>query len=397
MSLKNAIGGIAFIAGTAVGAAVLALPVATAHLGFWQSTSYYFIVWVFMTLGALFLLEVNLCVGYGSNLISMAKSTLGNFGAYITWIIYLALFYALTAAYLTGAGAWVKYGVPSLSHPMSGPIIAAALTCLIIMLGTKITDWCNRLIMIGLISSFIIIILKTSPHINPELLFPQAYDIDISPLPLIITAFGFAIIVPTLAEYLHGNAYELCKIILIGSALPIIMYLIWEGVTLGIIPLDGENGLLKMQMVDQPEIDLPKALSSQLNSNLITKSASVFSIFALISSILGVTLSLFDFLSDGLKIKKSISGKTFLSLITFIPPLIFLYLVPSGFSQVLSFAGIFVALLLGILPAIMAWRARYTLKMERKSPMFGGKIIIILSIIFFSGIIISEIYHQLWL
>ena len=392
MALKNALGGIAFIAGTAVGAAVLALPVATAHLGFWLAATAYFIAWIFMTLGALYLLEVNLCVGMGANLISMAQKCLGSFGAIITWFIYLILLYALLCAYLTGAGSWIA-AVFNLSFPMAGPIIIAVLTSILLLLGTQTSDWCNRLIMIGLIASYVLLIGKTSPQIDIQLLMAPAHQMEMTALPLIVTAFGFAIIVPSLVEYLHGNNKQLCLVILIGSVIPILMYLLWEAVIMGNIPVTGENGLLQIGLNDHPEIDLPKALDQRLQSTLITQAATGFSIFALLSSLIGVTLSIFDFLADGLKISKHWLQKLILCGFVFVPPLVILALFPKGFTQVLGFAGIFVAILLGILPAMMAWRVRYSLHLPAQSPWFGGKALLIITMLFFTAIITIEVWH----
>ena len=55
-----------------------------------------------MTIGALLVLEVNLRLPPGSNMITMAKSTLGLPGQIIAWISYLLLLYSLLSAYIAG-------------------------------------------------------------------------------------------------------------------------------------------------------------------------------------------------------------------------------------------------------------------------------------------------------
>lgn len=397
MSLKNAIGGVALIAGTAIGAAVLALPVSTAHLGFLQTIGIYFCSWFFMTLGALYLLEVNLFVGFGTNLITMAEKTLGRFGKYFTWVVYLILLYALTAAYLSGAGAWINQSLRYFEitlNPFGCALIATLLTMFTIMLGTAVTDWVNRFLMIGLISAFAILLFVVGEHVQIEPLLSQPNAFDIRPLPIIITAFGSAIVIPTLTEYLHGKPRQLLYVILIGSVMPLLVYVIWEWAILGIIPLNGNPGLLQIQQHGHPVTDIPAALEALLHNAWITKASSYFSIFALITSLLGVSLSLFDFLADGLHLHKKLKEKVWLSLITFVPPLIFIIYFPLGFAIALSFAGIFVAILLGILPAMMAWEGRYRLKIQRPLQIIGGKIMIILTIIFFLFVICIECFNQ---
>lgn len=397
MSLKNAVGGVALIAGTAIGAAVLALPVATAHLGFAQTTVIYIVCWLFMTLGALFLLESNLAVGYGSNLISMAEKTLGKTGKIFTWLVYLILLYALTAAYLGGLGVWLQQvlqGWGKTPSAFSAALIGTALTIIVISLGTAVTDWVNRILMMGLISAFCTLLGLTVHHVDTTLLYSQGAQVDLRPIPLMITAFGSAIVIPSLTEYLHGKKRQLYHVVLIGSLIPLLVYLLWEFCIVGIIPLKGADGLLFIQQQGHPVTDVPKALERVLHTPLITTASSYFSIFALITSLLGVCLSLFDFLADGLKIDKKLKGKALLSLITFVPPLIFVLYFPRGFNFALSFAGLFVALLLGILPAVMVWQGRYRLKLEKPLMPFLGKGSIILTIMFFLGVIAIECFNQ---
>ncbi|MBS0287124.1 MAG: hypothetical protein JSR17_07500 [Proteobacteria bacterium] len=397
MSLKNAIGGVALLAGTAIGAAVLALPVITAHLGFFQTIIIYSLCWVFMTLGALYILEVNLMVGYGANLISMAQKTLGDFGKYFTWVVYLILLYALTAAYLSGVGAWITQGFEHFNlslSPFYSALLATFLTMIVIFLGTAVTDWINRFLMIGLIGAFITLLTVVIEHIDVSLLFEQTRVFDVRPIPLIITAFGSAIVVPTLTEYLHGKPKQLLFVVLFGSLIPLLVYILWESAILGIIPIHGSPGLLEIQQHGHAATDVTAALNTLLHNTLITRASGYFSIFALITSLLGVCLSLFDFLADGLKVQKTLKTRLGLSLITFVPPLAFIIFFPRGFTFALSFAGIFVAILLGILPAMMAWQGRYHLKDEKPLQIWGGKYMIILSISFFLMVTFIECFNQ---
>jgi len=397
MSLKNAVGGVALIAGTAIGAAVLALPVTTAHLGFITTLCIYTICWFFMTLSALYLLETNLLVGVGTNLISMAEKTFGGFGKIFTFAIYLILLYALTAAYLDGASSWIRHGFSHFNfqiHPFNAAIIAALFTMCIITLGTAFTDWTNRFLMIGLISAFFTLGFSTGENINLELLFLQPNQFDITPLPLIITAFGSAIVIPTLTEYLHGKPKQLVWVVIIGSLIPLITYIIWEFVILGVIPVTGKVSLLTIQQHGHPATDVPLALQALLKNPWITQAATYFSIFALLTSLLGVTLSLFDFLADGLHLSKTFKHKLFLALITFIPPLGFTTFYPRGFIIALSFAGLFVAILLGILPAMMVYQARYRLQLKSPLKILGGKILLAFSILFFLCVSFTEIMNQ---
>jgi tyrosine-specific transport protein len=91
---------------------------------------------------------------------------------------------------------------------------------------------------------------------------------------------------------------------------------------------------------------------------LISTAAYFFSFFAIITSFLGVSLSLVDFIGDGLRLKKGHKGRLLSCAITFIPPIFFVLSYQRGFIIALEYAGIFVILLLAILPACMALKIK---------------------------------------
>lgn len=395
MSFKRASGAVLLIVGTSVGAAVLALPIATAQLGFIGTALTYLVCWFFMTIGALCVLEANLSAGFGANMVSMSERLLGKPGKWATWITYLVLLYALTASYLTGASSWIIQGLGyfnlSLSTHMAA-FIATVIVMGIIFCGTVFTDMINRVLMFGLLGVFVMLCTITAPHIEPSLLISHV-QMQLAPLPLIITAFGYAIIVPTLANYLQGQHKQLYRVILCGSSIPLIMYLLWELIILGTLPLLGEVSLTTIAQSGDPVTALPNQLHLKFQLPYLTLGMRYFSVFALFTSILGVCLSLFDFLADGLHLKKDSRGKLLLSFLTFLPPICFVYFFPQGFTFALSFAGIFVSILLGILPALMVWRL---MNNPTEKPALGWvahKGLLSLTILFFIGVIVVECFN----
>ncbi|MBV9575717.1 MAG: tryptophan/tyrosine permease, partial [Gammaproteobacteria bacterium] len=103
------IGGILLVVGTTVGAGILALPIATAELGFWGSTLLLISCWAVMTTCAFLFLEVNLWLPAKSNVVSMAGATLGKTGQAIAWVVYLLLLYSILSAYIAGGGDLLHY------------------------------------------------------------------------------------------------------------------------------------------------------------------------------------------------------------------------------------------------------------------------------------------------
>jgi tyrosine-specific transport protein len=68
------------VAGTSIGAGMLALPVATANCGFIPAVCLYIVCWLFMALTGLLLLEVCLWLPKDANMVSMSYHVLGTKG-----------------------------------------------------------------------------------------------------------------------------------------------------------------------------------------------------------------------------------------------------------------------------------------------------------------------------
>jgi tyrosine-specific transport protein len=94
----------ALIAGTTVGAGVLALPAFTVKAGFVPSSAVLLGAWVFMVATGLLIAEVNLNSRQGGGgMISMTRETIGGAGASVSGAAYLFLHYALLVAYIAQA------------------------------------------------------------------------------------------------------------------------------------------------------------------------------------------------------------------------------------------------------------------------------------------------------
>ena len=379
------IGGILLVSGTTIGAAMLALPVSTGMAGFWPSIILCILYWMYMTYTAFLMLEANLAAGPGNNLMSMIKMTLGKTGQLFGWVIYLFLLYALTTAYIAG-GAPIIMGAMQQVLGVSLPEWAGAIPLLVIFgffvyTGTHAVDYVNRLLMLGLVVAFSLMMFFLTPHVDSRLL--SHIDLKYIPIGLSVlaTSFGFHIIIPSLTAYLDRDIVKLKKVIFIGGLIPLVVYVIWQFLALGIIPIHGPHGILEGHVKGDSAGNLISDLLEHSMIGLITR---FFSFFAIVTSFLGVSLSLFDFLADGLKIQKSHGGRCFLYEATFLPPLLITLIDPRAFLSALEYAGAFgVVTLLGIFPALMVWSGRYVKKHKEffGYRVAGGKPVLVLVIL----------------
>lgn len=355
------IGGILLIVGTSIGGGMLALPVSTAEVGFTNSIFFLVLCWLVMTIGALLILEVNLRLPSGSNMVSMAKSTLGLPGQIIAWVTYLLLLYTLLAGYISG-GSDVLSGLllkADLTPPgWATSLVFTMLFSLVVYGGIRAVDYVNRGLMFGKLGIYLLLVVIISPHLNISSLNGGSMKAITGSLMVLITSFGFASIVPSMREYFQDDVKTLRKVILFGSLIPLTCYILWDAVIMGVVSRDGENGLLALMTNEHAISGLTNALSSSTSNQWITAFFSFFTSICMITAFLGVSIGLFDFLADGLAMKKNgLQGKSVLAL-TFIPPLAVVLFNPGIYLLALNYAGICCVILLLLLPALMAWRAR---------------------------------------
>jgi tyrosine-specific transport protein len=390
------LGGILLVSGTTIGAAMLALPISTGAAGFFPSLVILVAYWIFMTFTAFLILEVNLWMGPNTNLISMARQTLGKWGAAISWAIYLFLLYSLTTAYIAGSGSIISDIVYLLTGYPLVPVLGSVPLFLVfgffVYKGTKSVDYINRLLMAALVITYVAMALFLTPHVNLKYLLHSDWKYLLMAVSIVATSFGFHIIIPSLTTYFDRDVGKLKKAILIGSAIPLAVYILWEFLALGIIPLEGPHGIIQGYIQGTNSAHL---LAESLNNPSLSMLAWFFSLFAIVTSFLGVSLSLSDFLADGFKIQKNRPGRILLYLLTFVPPLLFTLTDPRAFLSALEYAGAFgVVTLLGLLPALMVWSGRYYKHFQSTFKAPGGKIALILAMFFSVLVIIIEIANK---
>jgi tyrosine-specific transport protein len=391
------IGGILLVTGTTIGAGMLALPVSTGLAGFIPSAVMFVLYWIYMSFTALLFLEVNLWMGANANILTMAKQTLGRAGEIISWIFYLFLLYALTTAYLAGGGSVFTDFILSITGYQIEEWMSLIPLLIIfgyfVFHGTQSVDYLNRILMLCLTITFIILIALSIPHIDLNLTRHVEWKYLTIASSIAATAYGFHVVIPSLTTYLKRDTNQLRLVILIGSFIPLVVYLIWDFVALGIIPISGPNGIVHGFVEGSNGTHL---ISQIINNPIITLIARAFAFCAIITSFLGVSLSLIDFLADGLKIEKNFKGKLLLCSIAFIPPLAFTLTDPRAFLTALEFAGAFgVVILLGILPALMVWSGRYIKGFKGPYQAPGGKLALILTVILSFVVIAIEIGNRI--
>ncbi len=387
------LGGILLVVGTTIGAGILALPVATAQMGFWGSMGLLVGAWALMTTCAFVFLEVNLWLPPNTNLISMAGATLGKYGQVVAWCVYLFLLYSILCAYVAGGGDLFHYLLLSTGLNISlasASILFTVLFGIIVFFGIRSVDFVNRGLMFGKMGAFLLLVLFIVPYVSSNVLIGEGFKHSISSASITVTAvaFGSLMIIPSLRSYFGEDVKSLRKAIFIGMFIPLLCYIAWDLVILGVIPFEGKGGLKDMMHSASSNSDLLTALGSILKRDNVNSLAKFFTSISMTTSFLSISLCLTDFLSDGFRVAKKGKGNVLVMSATFLPPVLIVLFYPDAFLRALQYAGISCIILMVLLPALMAWRGRYsaisrTLALEAGSyQMWGGKILLAVLIAF---------------
>ncbi|MCH1929211.1 amino acid permease [Shewanella sp. A25] len=355
------LGSIAIVAGTAIGAGMLALPLATAALGMIPAILLLVVIWGISAYTSLLMLEINLRTGVGDNVHAITGQLLGKNGQIIQGASFLSLLFALTAAYLTGGSSLLVLKAKTMFDVALDNQLAVVLFTLVLggfaALGVAWVDKASRLLFSLMIVLLVVVVLFLLPEVSISNMATSALADSMTnswmaAIPVVFTSFGFHVCIATLVRYLDGDTVSLRKVLLIGSTIPLACYIFWLLVTLGTVggsQISGFEGSLPA---------LISALQEIAHIEWISKCISLFADLALVTSFLGVTLSLYDFVAELTRAKNTLAGRVQTWLITFVPPLLCALYIPEGFVAVLGFAAVPLVVMIIFLPIAMALRQR---------------------------------------
>lgn len=400
MLIGRLIGSILLITGACVGIGVLYLPASMSH--FSLPSSFYLLgfVWLFTCLSGLLISEVSLWLPENTNYVSMLKHTLGQSTAIFGGILSFILFYTLLASYTSVVGESIDYVAIHYFHLDFATWFAHALGIilfsLILIAGINFSEYINRILTLGLIITFALLLALIQPQIKPELLWhPSQNQSFLLSLPILATAFGYQYIVPSIRRYLHSEGKAITLAIILGTTVPLVLYALWIYITFGIIPTQGPNSLDTIATSPQPVETLIALLVSLTAIPGIQFIIRFFSFFAITTSLIPVALSLIDLLSDVLKIENNRIGRLIIVSLAFLPPYFLILFFPRIPSSILNYLGVIIAILYGILPAAMTWSGRYHHWQEgAQYKVWGGKLVTFLVFVIAVLIIISEIANH---
>lgn len=350
--------GALLVAGTCIGGGMLALPVVGAPAGLIPALILMVIVWVLMSATGLCLVEIGFWMKKSdAHIITMASTILGRWGKWLMWLLFLFISYASLTAYTAGCGSLFASALSALLNIEVSKTVGCCLFVLIFgpfLFGPRyILGRANDLLFFLMIGAYLVIVGRGVGLVQTEYLLRHDWSCAYLAIPLIITAFSYQMMVPSLYPFLDHDKKSLRVAVVLGTTIALIVYALWQVVVYGSVPLEGESGLSAAFKAGEPATF---CLSQLTNSAAVTHAAAFFALFALVTSFFGIGIGLFDFLGDGLGISRKGKGALVLGLLVLIPSLIFAISFERIFLIALDISGGFGDTILnGVVPLLMLW------------------------------------------
>jgi len=366
---NKTVSGTLLIAGTTIGAGMLGIPLLTAKAGFIPGVGITVLVWLFMLATGLLFLEATLWMHEGANVLSMSRRFLGRSGKAAAGATFLFLYYCLMVAYYAG-GAPIFSAFLGISG-IWGMVAYGLLFGAIVAVGLKFVDRINYLLMAAMFLGYFALIGTGASEVSASRFKDGNFYEVIFAAPILFSSFGFHNVIPSLVDYFHRDVRVLRKSIFYGTTISLVIYLIWQWLIIGAVPLSAIEDALSQ---GKPAT---AALQTLTGNPWVMTFGQFFAFFALVTSMLGVAFSMVDFLGDGLKIDRKGKHRILLCIVIFLPPFILTAIDPNIFVTALGFAGGFgEAFLNGLIPVSLVWVGRYIRKLGGRELVPGGKIML---------------------
>ena len=353
MSFNLLIGSSFMIIGTGVGAGMLALPILLSEVDIIT----YLLILSTLTISAAatgitmirFHSKYPTIKNFYSTMEFAFNPTIQKIGA----ILFTIFFYSLITAFLDCiSGLVIKYA--------NIPRINVIITISLILIGLlqqklKWIDYSNRLATMLLL--IIAISFLTQPN---EGLFKYEYTSNpndwLAAFPIIYLGLGFGAIMPSLVKYLNYDKKLLFKSLTLAVATIFILYFAWVLFTIDtlststLIRLKGESDSVpKMIYLLQQKL--------KLSDSYVLSLALFFPILAIITSILGVSVGLFEYIQEIQWKHKICEHKKWLTaLLVVAPPTLSAIIYPSIMINILKHSTTILVFASSLTPAVIAYK-----------------------------------------
>lgn len=371
MFRSKAVGATFLVAGTTIGAGMLGLPIVTAQFGIIKSILFLCFMWAVMCYSAILLLKLLSNFGYSVSVAKLSARYYGKTAGFIGGAAILVLFFSLLTAYLSASSGLISQIVASKIGVFANQkIIAFIITLLMLLLflkRIKIIDTANRIIftvkLICLI--FALVALSNSieyASVQSGMMIDLPQSKFFTAALIFFITFGFHGSIPALLKYLDNDYEKAKRCMIIGSFIPLILFLSWTVLALLVVFSQDESAILEFINADQGLVAFKSLMSSAVEESYLIF-LDLFMLGAIFTSYFGVSIGLIDYIKE-LKLTDKIRHKdfekgpnynhAFASTLVVLLPFIISVLSQDLFIKALSLGAAMLSVIAIVLPSMVA-------------------------------------------
>lgn len=359
--MKELINASLLISGTAIGAGLLALPLMSVNLGL-EISSAVIIFMIFIAYqSSMMALDLNQLTDKPDSIVEMSRKLSGKGACMISLLSFYMLSISLLTAYFAGITDSIRIFCSVKSNLLIVPFCGLGLF-IILCLKSDVFSRLNSILVVILLAAITISLIKI--HSSQEVQFPQvscnASEI-FAFLPIIFTSFGVQNICPYIYDYLNKDRKKINLAFLLGIIISAIVYIIWISFVFENVLSRDIVFFEKLQNHRVSAGELVKFLCESSDSSFIDITFKILSLFAMITSAIGIGLGLLKSIQETITPSRKLAGA-----IICIIPMIIVMITPNTFISVLSFGGIIATVFVIFMPYYLLYKNGKLTEIKKK-------------------------------
>ncbi|MDR1333318.1 MAG: hypothetical protein LBJ69_02860 [Holosporales bacterium] len=351
------------IAGTAIGAGVIALPLSSANLNFIQILCLMGIGFFVAYQSSCMAIDLSMHVGKGTGIAELSKRLSGKWAFAISIASFYGLSFAVLSAYFAGITDTVEslFEIPRTCITLlCGGGLAAMLLARL-----KVFDRLNAILFAVLMLALMAITFGIYNFEPSRLVDLKSESKDVFYfIPIVFTSFGVQNICAHICGYLEMDKAKIKRAFKVGILIPAVVYAVWIFTVLMSIQISDISFLSKVR---EHQVGAGELIEFLCRNTKLTMASGIFKILtftAMATSAIGIGIGLLDSIRE-----TYIKNKIFATAaVTAIPLLVAIFL-PHAFISILSFGAMIATVFVVFIPYFLlhkidrsqTWKCRFVL------------------------------------
>lgn len=350
--MKKLINSIFLISGTAIGAGLIALPLVAINIGSIVFSLVIFFMAFLAYQTSLMIIDLNIKRNTSYSVMELSRLLSGNTAFTITSLSFCVLSFSLLTVYFSGVASSLC-SFFNFNYNLI-VIISGILLLGILSLNVKSFSKLNSILVLILLSFIIISILKIKVFNSLFDLISLTKPAEIPNfIPIIFTSFGVQNICHYVCDYLENGRKKIKLAFIVGIMIPAIIYIVWISCVFQNIRFTNFIFFQKLQNHGVSVGELINFLCKSSGSFYMEIILKVLTLFAIITSALGIALGLKKPMKEMLRKSKNLSD-----LFICFTPVLFAIFVPDAFINILSFGGMIATIFVIFIPYFLMLKSK---------------------------------------